>query len=60
VIPGEVLQLNGGGAGGPGGGGFNGGGAPGPDAAGGGGASDVRRAPYGLADRLIVAGAFER
>ena len=56
VVPGEILQLNGGGAGGPGGGGFNGGGDPGPDAAGGGGASDVRRAPYGLADRLIVAG----
>lgn len=63
VTPGEVLQVNVGGQGACdgnlGAGGFNGGG----DAVnafgaavscGGGGATDVRRAPYGLGDRLVV------
>jgi hypothetical protein len=64
VTPGEVLQVRVGGqggspsaAGGPGG--FNGGGDGGSGAehaGGGGGASDVRRVPYGEADRLVVAG----
>lgn len=69
VTPGEVLQVNVGGAGedgefpsggGGGAGGFNGGGVGGSAStvggAGGGGASDLRRAPFGLADRLVVAG----
>jgi hypothetical protein len=69
VAPGDTLEVMVGGEGGhgdPGGnggseaGGFNGGGG-GPFsgylvAAGGGGASDVRSAPYGLGQRLIVAG----
>lgn len=56
VVPGETLRVFVGGQAG-----FNGGGAGGmgglanPGGAGGGG-SDVRRAPYGLGDRLIVAG----
>lgn len=59
VVPGETLRFYVGGH--PGGrtGGFNGGGDGGlstADGAGGGGATDVRRAPYGLADRLAVAG----
>ena len=51
VKPGQVLQLNVGGAGGP----ANGSTAVG-DAGSGGGASDVRNGAYGLADRLLVAG----
>jgi hypothetical protein len=64
VTTGQILQVNVGGAGGAVGssvpnGGFNGGGtagsAPNPGA-GGGGASDVRQAPFGLADRLLIGG----
>lgn len=58
VIPGETLHVFVGGRGqNSGGGGYNGGGsAPAIFNAGGaGGASDVRRAPYGLADRMIIA-----
>ena len=60
VTPGETLMVYVGGQGGTPDAGFNGGGA-GADAeeeaaGGGGGASDVRRAPYGLTDRLVVAG----
>jgi hypothetical protein len=65
VRPGEILAINVGGR--PIGvfgfvGGWNGGGAAGFssqvtfDGAGGGGASDVRRKPFGLSDRLLVAG----
>lgn len=66
VTPGETLQVYVGGMGVPGAlggsGGFNGGARGGGSAsfsalgAGGGGASDVRRSPYGLTDRFIVAG----
>ena len=61
VAPGEVLDVEVGGAGGniygTNKGGYNGGGDPGgPGGGAGGGASDVRQSPYGLADRLIVAG----
>jgi hypothetical protein len=67
VTPGNELQINVGGAGSPGveggaGGdrGFNGGGDGGDGCCsgpgGGGGASDVRSAPFGLADRMIVGG----
>jgi Glycine rich protein len=60
VTAAQTLQVNVGGAG-PGGdaldhGGFNGGGAGGARSGAGGGGSDVRFAPYGLADRAIVAG----
>lgn len=61
VTPGEILRVYVGGRGIPGSssgavaGGFNGGG-DGPLGGGsGGGATDVRRSPYGLADRLAVA-----
>lgn len=67
VTPGETLRVYVGGKGfngayGVGGsGGFNGGGSGGagsgyPGGGGGGGATDIRRAPYNLADRLVVAG----
>ena len=62
VTPGEMLQVNVGGAGfnpggfAPGGGGFNGGGATFTSSGGGGGASDVRRASFGATDRVVVAG----
>lgn len=65
VTPGEVLKIYVGRSGGTpthGTGGWNGGGnggvsGPGNSAGdGGGGASDVRRTPYALADRLVVAG----
>lgn len=60
VTPGETLQVFVGGRGNGSSGGYNGGGNGKPSGAystgGGGGASDVRRAPGGLADRLIVAG----
>lgn len=70
VAPGETLYVYVGGAGGdpeppntPGIGGFNGGGNGGVDpvdqngpSGGGGGASDIRRSPYALNDRLVVAG----
>ncbi len=62
VTPGEVLQINVGGAGntgsgfGLGGGGFNGGGRAFNAGGGGGGASDVRRTPFAAADRVVVAG----
>jgi hypothetical protein len=64
VTPGQVLQVNVGGAGGnqftpvPNGG-FNGGGSGGAadnTGAGGGGASDVRTPPFALADRIVVGG----
>jgi Glycine rich protein len=54
VTAAQTLEVNVGGAGGDGGG-FNGGGAGTRDNGGGGG-SDVRFAPYGLADRAIVGG----
>jgi subtilisin-like proprotein convertase family protein len=62
VVPGQVLNINvGGGAATSINGGFNGGGAAGVNAGcataqggGGGGASDVRIAPYALANRVIV------
>lgn len=51
VFPGEVLQINVGGAGVvSGAGGVNGGGT-----LGGGGATDIRRTPYAIANRLVVA-----
>ena len=62
VTPGETLNIYVGGQGNTTAGGFNGGGNPfllsatGGDC-GGGGATDIRRAPYTLADRLVVAGA---
>eukprot|EP01032_Pedospumella_encystans_P010971 gene10971-12798_t len=63
VVPGETLQLNiggRGGAGGPSGAGFNGGGQGcallSEPSGGGGGASDVRRTPFTLNQRLAVAG----
>ena len=56
VTPGRLLQFNVGRSGASGG--WNGGGAKSPDACGGtgGGASDIRTAPYELANRLVVAG----
>lgn len=64
VTPGETLKVYCGGQGGapnattgtyPGG--WNGGGSGGPNnGTGGGGATDIRRSPYALADRLAVAG----
>jgi hypothetical protein len=61
VSPGQVLQLNVGGRADGSTGGFNGGGnggvpTSGGAGSGGGGASDVRVSPFGLADRIIVAG----
>jgi len=66
VRPGEVLEVNAGGAGGdateqgPGAGGWNGGGSGGGIAGGGGGggggASDVRQGGDGLGDRVVVGG----
>ena len=65
VTPGEELEVNVGEAGehgdDGGGGGFNGGGdgggsVIGDPGGGGGGASDVRAAPFGLGDRLVIAG----
>ncbi len=69
VTPGDVLRIYPGGRGGDGtaqkgggGGGANGGGAgagaarSGVGGGGGGGASDIRQAPYGLDDRLVVGG----
>jgi gliding motility-associated-like protein len=61
VTPGQVLQINVGGTGGCPGTGFNGGGnganasGAGNAGCGGGGASDIRTAPYGLGNRLVVA-----
>ena len=64
VAPGTTIQINVGGAGGcgNGSGGFNGGGNGVNNtytypACGGGGASDIRIAPFGLGERIIVAGA---
>ncbi|GIV40885.1 MAG: hypothetical protein KatS3mg034_0195 [Vicingaceae bacterium] len=62
VTPGQVLQINVGCTGNCPGGGWNGGGSGGTASGisnygcGGGGASDIRIAPYGLGNRLIVAG----
>ena len=57
VTPGEVLRLYVGGQSLNALGGYNGGGdAPTTSARGGGGATDIRRAPYGSADRIAVAG----
>lgn len=61
VTPGETLRICVGCQGGISFGGFNGGGSVettvgNPAPAGGGGATDVRRTPYALADRLVVAG----
>ncbi|HLP12574.1 MAG TPA: PKD domain-containing protein [Flavobacteriales bacterium] len=59
VTPGQVLQVYVGGLGSITAGGFNGGGNGKPGgvgSAGGGGASDVRIAPYALANRVIIAG----
>lgn len=62
VTPGQVLQINVGGAGALPAAGWNGGGAgrngfaPGGHSGGGGGASDIRVAPYALANRVVVAG----
>jgi hypothetical protein len=62
VIPGQVLRIYAGGIGNLGSGaagGFNGGGQAGSNYGNersGGGASDIRVSPYGLADRIIVAG----
>lgn len=61
VVPGDVLEIYVGGQGGCPAAGFNGGGlgttaaGAGNEGCGGGGASDVRTAPFGIADRLIVA-----
>lgn len=65
VTPGQVLQINVGGIGACPAGGWNGGGNGGAQgnqngqmlACGGGGSSDIRIAPYGLADRIAAAGA---
>jgi hypothetical protein len=59
VTPGQVLQINVGGQGVGPVGGFNGGAngvATGNASSGGGGASDIRVAPNGLGNRIIVAG----
>lgn len=59
VTPGQVLQINVGGAGGQPAGGWNGGGigfVGSVTSRGGGGASDIRTGAYALADRIIVAG----
>eukprot|EP01032_Pedospumella_encystans_P011180 gene11180-13018_t len=60
VLPGETLQINIGGQGGNGDAGEIGGGTgcsfAGLPSGGGGGATDIRRNPYSLNDRLIVAG----
>ena len=64
VTPGEILRIYVGGVGGDGRddavaavGGFNGGGnGPAQGGGAGGGASDIRRTPYALADRLVIAG----
>ncbi|HYG50364.1 MAG TPA: PKD domain-containing protein [Flavobacteriales bacterium] len=59
VTPGQVLQVYVGGMGTITGGGFNGGGIGKPGSSGsggGGGASDIRVAPYALANRVVVAG----
>ena len=61
VTPGQILQMNVGGAGAGTTPGWNGGGTGQPSGIGfpsfgGGGASDIRLAPYGLNNRLVVAG----
>ncbi|WP_070137948.1 glycine-rich protein [Crocinitomix algicola] len=58
VTPGETLEIYVGGEGTATTGGYNGGGTPGTNEnyGGGGGASDIRVSPYGLADRIAVAG----
>lgn len=56
VTPGETLYIHVGGQPGGSTGGYNGGGDAHLGLAGGGGASDVRRAPGGLNDRVVVAG----
>jgi gliding motility-associated-like protein len=62
VVPGQVYQLNVGGQGVGMIGGWNGGGngnvsvTANPNSGGGGGASDIRVAPYGLTNRIAVAG----
>jgi len=57
VVPAEVLRIYVGGTTATVAGGFNGGGGGiGSDGGGGGGATDIRRSPYGLADRLVIAG----
>jgi len=61
VVEGQILEIRVGGMGSCPGGGYNGGGIGGTasetsnDACGGGGASDIRVAPFGLNDRIIVA-----
>src|SRR5690606_12699146 len=61
VVPGQILQVNVGGTGNCPGAGYNGGGIGGPagganGACGGGGATDIRIAPYGIPNRIVVAG----
>jgi hypothetical protein len=57
VTPTETLNIYVGGAGGTNASGWNGGGSGGgPNGGGGGGGSDIRRTPYALANRLVVAG----
>lgn len=58
VTPGEVLMVMVGSAGDGARGGFNGGGNGGysGEGAGGGGATDIRRSPYTLASRILIAG----
>ncbi len=56
VTPGEVLQIFVGGQPTTTAGGYNGGGAGDGAGKGGGGGTDVRRAPYSLNDRIVVAG----
>lgn len=61
VVPGQILQVNVGGMGNCPGAGYNGGGIGGPAGGanagcGGGGASDIRIAPFGIANRILVAG----
>lgn len=56
VTPGEVLQINIGGAGASPAAGWNGGGAGVGTGAGGGGATDIRRNGTALSDRILVAG----
>lgn len=56
VIPGEMLMVTVGSAGGYSVGGYNGGGATIYSAGGGGGATDIRKSPYTLEDRILIAG----
>lgn len=55
VVAGETLYIYVGGQGSSESGGYNGGGNPGINGTGGGGATDIRRSPYGISNRIIAA-----